>query len=171
MYPHVQPFITQPSKKFYTQQYLHYRTLLYELLDSPVKSTQHIGGTQHFNYPTEPILDILVGVDNLHDITSLDEKRLNYAGFYRLHHPYHKKVMMARFNNLTELKQQVRLHILQRNTPLFEHYLALNQLLTESADAIAFFADQKQALLASSQTIRDYEAGKTQLFTQLNKFL
>ncbi|WP_256075359.1 PfkB family carbohydrate kinase, partial [Staphylococcus aureus] len=31
----------------------------------------------HFKYSTEPILDILVGVENLHDITSLDEKRLN----------------------------------------------------------------------------------------------
>ena len=41
----------------------------------------HIGGTAHFNYATEPILDILVGVNNLHDITALDEKRLNYAGF------------------------------------------------------------------------------------------
>lgn len=54
---------------------------MFGLLDSPVKYTQHIGGTRHFNYETEPILDVLVGVDNLHDITALDEKRLNYAGF------------------------------------------------------------------------------------------
>ncbi|MDO5375231.1 MAG: GrpB family protein [Staphylococcus rostri] len=171
MYSDVQPFVTHATKDDYAQQYAHYRTLLFDLLDSPVKSTQHIGGTQHFNYPTEPILDILVGVDNLHDITSLDEKRLNYAGFYRLHHTYHKKVMMARFNNLSDLKQQVRLHILQRNTDLFDHYVALDHLLTTSPDAIAFFAQQKQALLTSSQTIRDYEIGKQQLFTQLSKKL
>lgn len=54
---------------------------MFNLLDSPVKYTQHIGGTRHFNYATEPILDVLVGVNNLHDITALDEKRLNYAGF------------------------------------------------------------------------------------------
>lgn len=62
-------------------------------------------------YPTEPILDILVGVNNLHDVTSLDEKRLNYEGLYRLHHPYKKKIVMAQFNNLIELKQITRLHI------------------------------------------------------------
>ncbi|WP_460413964.1 GrpB family protein, partial [Staphylococcus aureus] len=46
------------------------RQLLFNLLDSPVKYTKHIGGTHHFKYSTEPILDILVGVENLHDITS-----------------------------------------------------------------------------------------------------
>lgn len=171
MYPHVQSFVTDAAKDDYAQQYVHYQSLLFNLLDSPVKSTQHIGGTQHFHYPTEPILDILVGVDNLHDITSLDEKRLNYAGFYRLHHTYNKKVMMARFNNLSELKQHVRLHILQRNTALFEHYIAIDRLLNESSQAIDFFAKEKQALLRNSRSIRDYETGKQQLFTQLGKLL
>lgn len=171
MYPYVQSFITNLTKAEMVHQYESYRTLLFDLLDSPIKSTQHIGGTKHFNYPTEPILDILVGVDNLHDITSLDEKRLNYAGFYRLHHTYHKKVMMARFHNLTDLKQQVRLHIIQRNTPLFDEYIAIDQLLTESSEASAFFAEKKQTLFSDSQKIRDYEEGKQSLFSQLRTML
>ena len=93
-----------------------------------------MAGTHHFKYSTEPILDILVGVENLHDITSLDEKRLNYVGFYRLHHKYTKKVMMAKFNNFHELKQQVRLHIIQMNTQTFESYLALDYLLSTNDD-------------------------------------
>ncbi|MEJ7535293.1 GrpB family protein, partial [Staphylococcus hominis] len=76
--------------------------------------------TSHFNYVTEPILDILVGVDNLHDITALDEKRLNYEGFYRLHHSYKKKVIMAQFNNLIDLKQIARLHIIQKDSNLYK---------------------------------------------------
>ena len=72
----------------------------------------------------------------MHDITSLDEKRLNYVGFYRLHHKYNKKVMMAKFNNFHELKQQVRLHIIQMNTQTFESYLALDYLLSTN-DEIA----------------------------------
>ena len=91
MYSQVQNFIIEDKNIDFAQQYETLSTTLFNLLDTPVKSTHHIGGTKHFNYPTEPILDILVGVDNLHDITSLDEKRLNYAGFYRLHHPYKRK--------------------------------------------------------------------------------
>ena len=107
--------------KQFTYEYNKVKDVLFTILDSPIKYTQHIGGTCHFNYQTEPILDILVGVNNLHDITSLDEKRLNYAGFYRLHHSYKKKVVMARFNNLSELKQEVRLHIIQMKTPLLNN--------------------------------------------------
>ncbi|QLK85515.1 GrpB family protein [Staphylococcus sp. 17KM0847] len=171
MYPHVQSFITEDSTQHYTQQYEYYHALLFQLLDSPVKSTQHIGGTKHFNYPTEPILDILVGVNNLHDITALDEKRLNYAGFYRLHHAYHKKVVMAQFNNLVDLKQHVRLHIIQHHTPTFEQYIAVDTLLHNDKAAIAFFNQQKQALAQPPTTIRAYETYKQQLFSQLYTML
>lgn len=136
MYSNVQPFINSDLTNCFQSQYTEIESLLFNLLDSPVKYTKHIGGTHHFKYSTEPILDILVGVENLHDITSLDEKRLNYVGFYRLHHKYNKKVMMAKFNNFHELKQQVRLHIIQMNTQTFESYLALDYLLSTN-DEIA----------------------------------
>ena len=77
MYSHIQPLIIEDHNNIYRQRYQELSDILFNLLDTPVKSTHHIGGTSHFNYPTEPILDILVGVNNLHDITSLDEKRLN----------------------------------------------------------------------------------------------
>ena len=43
---------------------------------------------------------------------------------------------MAKFNNFHELKQQVRLHIIQMNTQTFESYLALDRLLSTN-DEIA----------------------------------
>ena len=100
MNSNIQAFISEDKDNYFAEQYQNLKKMLFNLLDTPVKTTLHIGGTSHFNYVTEPILDILVGVDNLHDITALDEKRLNYEGFYRLHHSYKKKVIMAQFNNL-----------------------------------------------------------------------
>ncbi|HAR6881553.1 TPA: GrpB family protein, partial [Staphylococcus aureus] len=153
----------------FQSQYTEIESLLFNLLDSPVKYTKHIGGTHHFKYSTEPILDILVGVENLHDITSLDEKRLNYVGFYRLHHKYNKKVMMAKFNNFHELKQQVRLHIIQMNTQTFESYLALDYLLSTNDDIALQFHTKKHQILQHSLTIRQYEMQKQQYFEKLCK--
>ncbi|ARJ51267.1 GrpB family protein [Staphylococcus lutrae] len=170
MYRHVQPFMTDDKSSYYHQQYETYHALLLNLLDSPIKFTQHIGGTAHFNYPTEPILDILVGVRNLHDITALDEKRLNYAGFYRLHHSYEKKVVMAKFNNLSDLKQDVRLHIIQMQTPTFDKYQRYHDLLTHQSDAIHFFKAQKKALAQQPLTIRTYETIKAQWFDALQQY-
>lgn len=170
MYSKTQPLITdRHALQNYQQQFQALSDLLLGLLNTPVKTVHHIGGTAHFNYPTEPILDLLVGVTNLHDITSLDEKRLNYAGFYRLHHRYKKKVVMAQFNNLKELKQIVRLHILQIESDQYGHYLAMQEALTHNPELQADFAKEKQRLHAQSETIRDYEDGKTALFEKLSR--
>ena len=154
MYSNVQPFINSDLTNCFQSQYTEIESLLFNLLDSPVKYTKHIGGTHHFKYSTEPILDILVGVENLHDITSLDEKRLNYVGFYRLHHKYNKKVMMAKFNNFHELKQQVRLHIIQMNTQTFESYLALDYLLSTNDEIALQFNTKKHQILQHSFNMR-----------------
>lgn len=169
MYSKVQPLITASNNPDFKRQYKEIQAVLFNLLDSPVKSTYHIGGTSHFNYPTEPVLDILVGVNNLHDITALDEKRLNYEGFYRLHHSYKKKVIMAKFNNLIELKQVVRLHILQQDSDLFEQYLTVNDYLSSDQNVAMSFAQRKQEILNNVETIRAYESQKQQVFSTLYK--
>lgn len=167
MYSTVQPFIISDSEATYHQCYNHIARTLKQLLDTPVKTTYHIGGTRHFNYQTEPILDILVGVNNLHDITALDEKRLNYENFYRLHHHYKKKVVMAQFNNLIDLKQQTRLHIIQRDSDLYNQYLVMDDALEHNQYIIQQFEQQKLELTQTTHTIRDYENGKQQIFAHL----
>lgn len=169
MYANVQPFIKKDSVKQFTYEYNKVKDVLFTILDSPIKYTQHIGGTCHFNYQTEPILDILVGVNNLHDITSPDEKRLNYAGFYRLHHSYKKKVVMARFNNLSELKQEVRLHIIQMKTPLFKQYQTVDHLLHNDKAIAEWFASKKNEIVQHAKKIREYESQKQNLFEKLYK--
>src|SRR5699024_4048925 len=109
----------------------------------------------------------LVEVDDLHDITALDEKRLNYQGFYRLHHPYHKKVVMAQFNNLIDLKQIARLHIVQIDSQLYNDYLKTNYYLTINASSATHFGKQKYNLATDTAPIREYENQKQLLFKQL----
>ncbi len=49
-----------------------------------------------------------------------------------LYHPYKKKVVMAQFNNLIELKQVTRLHIIQKDSKLYNDYLQTNFSLSKS---------------------------------------
>src|SRR5699024_11831708 len=140
---------------------------LLKQIHTTIKTTHLIRRTSHFNYPTEPILDVLVEVDDLHDITALDEKRLNYQCFYRLHHPYHKKVVMAQFNNLIDLKQIARLHIVQIDSQLYNDYLKTNYYLTINASSATHFGKQKYNLATDTAPIREYENQKQLLFKQL----
>ncbi len=57
--------------------------------------------------------------------------------------------MMAKFNNFHELKQQVRLHIIQMNTQTFESYLALDYLLSTNDDIALQFNTKKAPNIAT----------------------
>ena len=167
MYSTVQPFIHGDTQSEYDTLYQTTKTSLFNLLDSPVKFAHHIGGTSHFNYATEPILDVLVGVNNLHDITALDEKRLNYLGFYRLHHPYKKKVMMAKFNNMIDLRQTIRLHIIQMDTTLFKQYIEVDKALATQSDIARHFSEKKVSIIQHTNYIRPYENQKQKYFEDI----
>ncbi len=171
MYATVQPFIQDDAQSEYDTLYQTTKASLFNLLDSPVKFTQHIEGTRHFNYATEPILDVLVGVNNLHDITALDEKRLNYLGFYRLHHPYKKKVMMAKFNNMIDLKQTIRLHIIQMDTLLFKQYIDVDNALATLPDIAHHFSEKKHSIIQHINYIRPYENQKQKYFEDIYQTL
>lgn len=164
MNSNIQAFISEDKDNYFAEQYQNLKKMLFNLLDTPVKTTLHIGGTSHFNYVTEPILDILVGVDNLHDITALDEKRSNYEGFYRLQHSYKKKVIMAQFNNLIDLKQIARLHIIQKDSNLYKAYIQTHHQLSHDQHTATQFGSKKLMLANEVRSIRAYENKKQQLF-------
>ena len=68
MYANVQPFIKKESMKQFTYEYNKVKDVLFTILDSPIKYTQHIGGTCHFNYQAE----ILTSHELVNQITHLE---------------------------------------------------------------------------------------------------
>ena len=53
MYANVQPFIKMNQKQF-TYEYNKVKDVLFTILDSPIKYTQHIGGTCHLIIKLSP---------------------------------------------------------------------------------------------------------------------
>lgn len=76
---------------------------------------------------------------------------------------------MAKFNNLKDLKQEVRLHIIQLDTPLFEQYQKVDAILSHHQDIANQFATKKEQLLQHIDTIRQYENQKQSIFEKIYK--
>ncbi|GGB00352.1 GrpB family protein [Macrococcus hajekii] len=133
--------------------------LLINLLDSPVIDVIHVGSTV-FN--ETGVLDVLVIVPSLHAMTTLDEKRLNQAGFYRLHHPYHKKCVFSQFNSLTSLDEKCRLLIVEENSKKAALYLESQHMLEQSRELRNQFKDYKTGI--SHLIKKDYESAKSDWF-------
>ena len=55
--------------------------------------------------------------------------------------------MMAKFNNMIDLRQTIRLHIIQMDTTLFKQYIEVDKLATQSDIARHF--SEKRFLLSN----------------------
>ena len=75
------------------------------------------------------------------------------------------KSMMAQFNNLTELKQISRLHIIQMSHPIFKQYQTIDHLLETDISFATQFASYKEQIISQQTSIRSYEAQKRHFYT------
>ena len=76
---------------------------------------------------------------------------------------------MAQFNNLIDLKQIARLHIIQKDSTLYNDYLLSTKYLENNPSAAQTFGNAKQNIAQHAPTIRVYENQKQQLFSKLLK--
>lgn len=160
---------TKPTLKeninlqYYTTKYGTIEALLFNLLDTPVIAVYHIGSTAIPSALTSGIIDVLVCVPSLHAMTTLDEKRLNNAGFYRLHHPYHKKCVFSQFSSLTSLEETVRLIVVEEDSEKAERYIHAHQQLLKSEQLLKEFNVFKSHVEADTK--KTYEDEKSSWFT------
>ena len=84
----------------------------------------HIGATSTTQVFGEKIVDILVVVENLHEITTFDEKRLNNIGYHRISHNGIKGVIKyARITNYLTMSYDVLLNVVQRDTEVHKDFI------------------------------------------------
>lgn len=150
------------SPDSYVSAYEIIQHRLLNLLDSPVIKTYHIGSTAIKGAYTSGIIDILVIVNRLHEITTLDEKRLNLSGFYRLHHPYKKKCVFSQFDSLKTLNEQIRLHIVEKDSKKQFQYLEGHRYLLDHIEEYNHFKQNIDTHL----NLKQYEDEKSSWFRQ-----
>ena len=89
----------------------------------------HIGATSREGLYGERILDILVVVENLHEITIFDEKRLNNINYHRIAHNGIKGIIKyARLTDYFTMSYDVILYIVQRGTDIHQDFLRFKEV-------------------------------------------
>ena len=84
----------------------------------------HIGATSTTQVLGEKIVDILVVVENLHEITTFDVKRLNNIAYHRIAHNGIKGVIKyARITDYLTMSYDVVLNVVQRDTEVHKDFI------------------------------------------------
>ena len=89
----------------------------------------HIGVTSTTQVLGEKIVDMLVVVENLHEITTFDEKRLNNIGYHRIAHNGIKGVIKyARIIDYLIMSYDVVLNVVQRDTEIHKDFIKAREV-------------------------------------------
>ena len=92
----------------------------------------HIGATSTTDVIGEKIVDILVVVENLHEITTFDEKRLNNISYHRIAHNGTKGVIKyARIIDYLTMSYDVVLNVVQRDTEIHKDFIKTKEIFND----------------------------------------
>ena len=92
----------------------------------------HIGATSTTDVIGEKIVDILVVVENLHEITTFDEKRLNNISYHRIAHNGTKGVIKyARIIDYLTMSYDVVLNVVQRDTEIHKDFIKIKEIFND----------------------------------------
>ena len=120
------------NTELYEKKYNEEIQKIVEIPKMPKCDFFHIGATTVEKNIGHRIVDILVVVDNLHEITTFDEKRLNNIFYHRIAHDKTKGIIKyAKFTDYYKLTYDVVLYVVQRNTLTYSQFMKFDSLLKE----------------------------------------
>ena len=128
----------------------------------------HIGATSTTDVIGEKIVDILVVVENLHEITTFDEKRLNNISYHRIAHNGTKGVIKyARLTDYFSMNYDVILYVVQRGTEIHNDFLKLKKVILITVITRAEYNEFK--LINKEYTFKDYSNKKLEFINKMLK--
>lgn len=126
-------------------------------LDISPAAIEHIGSTAIHGIMAKPIIDIVVGVE---DITKLEKqffKDLQQVGFLRLRVERPEEIVLARFRDDTYQAKTHFIHLVDIEGNLWKNLIFFRDYLNENASEREAYLQLKQDYIQHSNTgINDY---------------
>lgn len=155
------------DNKMFVETFLEEIKKIQEIPKMPKCEFLHIGATSNIHVLGEKIVDILVVVENLHEITTFDEKRLNNISYHRIAHNGIKGVIKyARLTDYFSMSYDVILYVVQRGTEIHNDFLKLKKVF-EKEELKAEYNEFK--LINKEYTFKDYSNKKLEFINKMLK--
>ncbi|MCM3324759.1 GrpB family protein [Cytobacillus kochii] len=125
------------------------------------KKIEHIGSTSIINIMTKPIIDILVGVENIQAINSKLIEDLKKIGFYRLRVERQNEVVFAKFTDESFKVKTHFLHLVNFDGELWKDLIFFRDFLNlDEPSRVAYEDIKKNFVKFQSKGIDEYTESK-----------
>ncbi|MDN4492981.1 GrpB family protein [Ureibacillus aquaedulcis] len=138
------------------------KTEMQAVLEIDGNRIEHIGSTAIFGISAKPIIDILLGVEDITNIDKEMERKLRKIGFYRLRVERPNEVVFAKFEDETFDVKTHYVHAVVFKGELWENLVFFRDFLNANSDKRMEYRNLKKDYLrqTNTATIHEYTAVK-----------
>lgn len=146
-----------PFDPEWSREFERVKKMIQQVLDVPGNQIEHIGSTAIVGIKAKPIIDILLGVEDLDCIDRNFERALRSIGFYRVQVERPNEVVFAKFADEGFETKTHFIHAVEFNGELWQNLIFFRNYLNENEAEKNAYEKVKEAYLENSSTgINDY---------------
>lgn len=131
---------------------------------------EHIGSTSIIGMSAKPIIDIVIGVDDLEKVDKTLFKELENAGFFRLKVNRPNEIVLAKFLDESYKVKTHFIHLVEYEKDLWHNLIFFRDYLNSNKEAREKYLDIKKKYVSKSSTgIIDYTNYKENFVKEIYK--
>lgn len=136
----------------------------------PENRIEHIGSTSIIGMSAKPIIDIVIGVDDLKKVDKTLFKELEKAGFFRLKVNRPNEIVLAKFLDESYKVKTHFIHLVEYKKDLWHNLIFFRDYLNSNKEAREKYLDIKKKYVSKSSTgIIDYTNYKENFVKEIYK--
>ncbi|WP_052455633.1 GrpB family protein [Bhargavaea cecembensis] len=138
-----------PDDGWWADSYRQEAELLGRLLGPDVRGIEHIGSTAVPGIRAKPLVDLLVGVEDLEAVDGFDYKALAVHGYYKLgNKPIDGKRVLAKFSCLDPPVKTHVVHVVEQGGRWWREHIRFRDRLRGDPALAGEYEELKQSLAA-----------------------
>lgn len=144
--------IIVPYNPAWKSEFQRIKEVIIHVTNIHANQIEHIGSTAIVDMKAKPILDILIGIDNILSIDRAFEQALRTIGFYRLRVERPNEVVFAKFKDETFDIKTHFIHVVNYQDTLWENLIFFRNYLNDNEEEKLEYVQIKERFLASDST-------------------
>ena len=146
------------------------KNLILDHTHIPENRIEHIGSTSIIGMSAKPIIDIIIGVDDLEKVDKTLFKELEKAGFFRLKVNRPNEIVLAKFLDESYKVKTHFIHLVEYKKDLWHNLIFFRDYLNNNKEDREKYLDIKKKYVSKSSTgIIDYTNYKENFVQEIYK--
>jgi GrpB-like predicted nucleotidyltransferase (UPF0157 family)/RimJ/RimL family protein N-acetyltransferase len=146
-----------PQDKEWLNEFKRVQDDIHAATNLDLERIEHIGSTAIIEIAAKPVIDILIGVDNLDQLQDSFFKSLKGIGFHRLKVVREGEVVLAKFKDETFKEKTHFIHIVKYKGEKWSDLVFFRDCLNSNSSLRKQYEEIKSSFVANQQTgINDY---------------